>query len=100
MGLVVFLAVVGALTIYAFHTLFNAPIWGFIAALSLFIVGMNASDPFRTNEQNDHFAAKDGAGTERSPQQRSRPASVWLSELGWDGCLRVSVAMSCPRICS
>jgi surface antigen len=68
MGLVTFLAVVGALTIYAFHTLFNAPIWGFIAALILFIVGMNASDPFRTDEQNDinHFPAKDGAGTERS----------------------------------
>jgi hypothetical protein len=52
MGLVAFLAVVGALTIYAFHTLFDAPSWGFIAALALYIVGMNASGRFRTEEQN------------------------------------------------
>ena len=67
MGLVVFLAVVGALTIYAFHTLLDASVWGFIAALVLFILGMNASDRPRTDEPKrvSGFPVKDRAGTER-----------------------------------
>src|SRR5687768_6776315 len=52
MGLVVFLAVVGALTLYAFHTLFDAAGWGVIAALVLFALGMNASHPPRLDEQH------------------------------------------------
>ena len=43
MGLVAYLAVVGALIVYAFHVLFDALVWGFIVALIIFILGMDAS---------------------------------------------------------
>ena len=67
MGLVVFLAVVGALTVYAFHTLFDAPGWGFIVAISLYILGMKASDRSRTEEQKRvrRLPVEDRAATER-----------------------------------
>jgi hypothetical protein len=62
MGLVVFLAVVGALTIYAFHFLFDAPGWGFLAALALFILGMDAS-------------ARSQSGGQKSPRRLPLPPS-------------------------
>jgi surface antigen len=67
MGLVVFLAVVGALTIYAFHILFDASVWGFIVALVLFILGVNASDRPHTDEHKrvGSLPVRDRAGTER-----------------------------------
>jgi hypothetical protein len=67
MGLVAFLAVVGALTIYVFHTLFDAPGWGFIAAFILFILGMNASDRIQTEEPQPVYnpPVNDRARTER-----------------------------------
>jgi len=92
MGLVVFLAVVGALTIYAFHTLFDAASWGFIAALVLYIVGMNASGRFGTEEPNRvrRFPAKDRARTERLRVIRKPTATLAVSigvvlgiGLGW-----------------
>src|SRR5688572_21886344 len=50
---VIFLAFLGALTIYAFHTLFDAPGWGAFAAFILFVLGMNASDRSGVEEQPD-----------------------------------------------
>jgi surface antigen len=83
MGLVVFLAVVGALTIYAFYTLFDAPSWGFIAALVLYIVGMNASGRFGTEEQIRvrRFLAEDRAGTDRSLAIR-KPTATLAASIG------------------
>lgn len=77
MRLVVFLAVVGALTIHAFHILFDAPGWGFVAALVLFILGMSASARTPTEEQKrvGSFPVKDSAGIER-PLALSSPAAV------------------------
>ncbi|HET9395756.1 MAG TPA: hypothetical protein VFO36_06840 [Nitrospiraceae bacterium] len=50
---VIFLALLGALTIYAFHTLFVAPGWGVFAAFILFVLGMHASDRSGVKEQRD-----------------------------------------------
>jgi hypothetical protein len=63
MGLVVFLGVVGALTLYAFHALFDAAGWGFIAALVLFALGMNASHHPQLDEQQgaSQLAVRDRA---------------------------------------
>lgn len=53
MGLIAFLAVVGALTIYAFHTLFDALGWGSLAAVILFVLGMTASDRIDPAKQSN-----------------------------------------------
>ncbi len=78
MGLVVFLAVVGALTIYAFHTLFDAPAWGFIVALVLFILGMNASHRSGPEEQErvGRFPAQDKTGMQRFPAMGNPAAAL------------------------
>jgi hypothetical protein len=66
MGLIVFLAVVGALVIYAFQTLFDAPVWGFVVALVLFILGMNASNRAGIDDrQAAGVAVGNGGGTQR-----------------------------------
>jgi hypothetical protein len=84
MGLVVFLAVVGALTIYAFHTLFDASIWGFMVALVLFILGMNASDRPRTDEHKrvTSFPVKYSAGTERLLAIQNPTAAIMAMVIG------------------
>jgi hypothetical protein len=66
MGLVVFLAVVGALTIYAFHTLFDAAGWGFLVALILFVLGMNAAHRPQADEPkgSGQFPVRDKAWAE------------------------------------
>ena len=77
MGLVVFLATVGALTIYAFHTVFDAPGWGFLAALVLFILGMTTSDRAPPAEPNgvSSVQSNERAGRETAlPFRTSRAA--------------------------
>jgi surface antigen len=82
MGLVVFLAVVGALTIHAFHILFDAPGWGFVVAFVLFILGMNASPRSQTEEQRRvrSLPLEDGAGMQRS-LALSSPASAVMASM-------------------
>ena len=81
MGLVVFLATVGALTIYAFHTVFDAPGWGFLAALVLFILGMNTSDRSPPAEPNGVSSVQ---GSERAGRQTALPLAMIVGiGLGW-----------------
>ena len=86
------LAVVGALTMYAFHILFDAPEWGFIVALALFIGGMDASHRSRTGEQKggSNSPVERGAETERLLAIRNPTAALAASiaavfgiALGW-----------------
>jgi len=60
MRVVVFLAFLGALTIYAFHILFDAPGWGALAAFILFILGMHASEQTRIEEPPDSHLPPNG----------------------------------------
>jgi hypothetical protein len=78
MGLVVFLAVVGALTIYAFHTLFDAAGWGFLAALILFILGMNASHRPQPAKSEDagQFPVRDRAWDEPALAMRGLAVGI------------------------
>jgi hypothetical protein len=76
MGLIAFLAVVGALTIYAFHTLFAAPGWGLLTALVLFVLGMTAPDRIQPARQGDlkSLPAADERQSERLPVLRNASA--------------------------
>ena len=88
---VIFLALLGALTIYAFHTLFDAPGWGVFAAFILFVLGMNASDRSGVEEQPDgHLPVEQIIETERLVVMRRTPAALAVGAvlvvgigLGW-----------------
>jgi hypothetical protein len=88
---VVFLALLGGLTIYALDTLFDAPGWGFWPRSFLFILGMSSSDRAVSEEQpNGRPRATQIVGPERLVVMRRAPAALALAVvllvgigLGW-----------------